>query len=224
MQKGLGLHQMAEKLNSKDKQNPFSLLMTAVIIVWIIATIVAVISWCSLLLERHWMHKAADLDPDEKYIMKNADGTCSATANTILTDLPVAVQGRDPAASRRVVRVHISFHDKDQMTITTSDSSKDGACYHTLARMCQLHTNRSSSTGPQSRAVPWSGFGPALYNSRSIWGMRAFPDCCHIPGASASVPINLDPEEGASGNPIDLDRELGILSWMKRTSDNPISL
>ena len=196
MQKGLGLHQMAEKLNSKDKQKPLqssddcSYHCVDYCYYCCCDLLVFIVTRTAL------DAQAADLDPDEKYIMKNADGTCSATANTILTDLPVAVQGRDPAASRRVVRVHISFHDKDQMTITTSDSSKDGACYHTLARMCQLYTNRSSSTGPQSRAVPWSGFGPALYHSRSIWGTRPLPDCCHIPGASASVPINMDPEGG----------------------------
>ncbi len=38
-----------------------------------------------------------------------------------------------------------------------------------------------------------------------------------LPGGMVQTPINLDPEEGDSGNPIDLDEEEG-------TSDNPISL
>ena len=43
-----------------------------------------------------------------------------------------------------------------------------------------------------------------------------------------SEPINLDPEEGDSGNPINLDREGGesnaIILYEEGTSEDPISL
>ena len=48
------------------------------------------------------------------------------------------------------------------------------------------------------------------------------------PGSMVSEPINLDPEEGDSGNPIDLDREGGesnaIVLYEEGTSEDPISL